>query len=118
MKRALLGLAVTAFTVLAFSGSASAATGPVTHVRISWTCSTALSQPTSPTSGISTLIIVSQSRQASELLADQFTINVDANGNIIGATDTRADVTSGFAFAFHQPLASASLTGSGLPAQT
>jgi hypothetical protein len=61
---------------------------------------------------------VAASRQGPELFVDQLTFDLDANGDITGATDTQADVTSAFSFGLRQPLASASLSGSGLPAKT
>src|SRR6266851_5377001 len=97
MRRALLALAVTMFTVLALAGPASAASGQVTRFSFHGTFADALWFTSSATS---------------------FTDNLDANGNFTGATDTSADVTSGFSFAIQKSLASASTSGSGLPATT
>jgi hypothetical protein len=118
MRRALIGLAVTTFTVLALAGPASAASGQVTQFRFHGTFAEAFWFTSSATSSTDTFVNVSKSMQGSELFADQFTANFDANGNFTGATDTSADVTSGFSFAIKQSLASASLSGSGLPATT
>jgi hypothetical protein len=118
MRRALIGLAVTTLTVLALAGPASAAPGQVTQFRFHGTFAEALWSTSSATSSTDTFVNVSKSMQGSELFVDQFTANFDANGNFTGATDTSADVTSGFSFAIQQSLASASLSGSGLPATT
>jgi hypothetical protein len=118
MRRALLALAVTAFTVLALAGPASAASGQVTRSSFHGTFATADWFTSSATSSTDTFVNASKSRQGSELFVDQFTANYDANGNFTGATDTSADVTSGFSFAIQPSLASASLSGSGLPATT
>ena len=116
MRRILLGLAVTALTVLAFAGPAGAASGQVTQFRFHGTFADALWFTNSATSSTLTELDVAKAKQGSELIVDQFIVNTDANGNITGATDTSADVTSGFSFAIHQPLASASTSASGLPA--
>lgn len=118
MRRALTGLAATAFTVLALAGPASAASGQVTQVQFHGMFAAAIWVTSSATSVTVTDINVSKSNQGSELFVDQFTENLDANGNVTGATDTSADVTSGFSFTISQPLASASTSGSGLPATT
>ena len=118
MRRALTGLAVTAFTVLALAGPASAASGQVTQFRFHGTFADALWSTSSATSFTDTFVNVSKSLQGSELFVEQFTENLDANGNLTGATDTSADVTSGFTFTIDQPLTSASTSGSGLPATT
>jgi hypothetical protein len=117
MRRALIGLAVTAFTVLAFAGPASAAPGQVTRFSFHGTFADAFWSTSSATSFTDTTLSVSKSMQGSELFVDQFTGNLDANGNFTGGTDTSADVTSGFSFAIQQ-LTSASVSGSGLPATT
>jgi len=116
MRRALIGLAVTTFTVLALAGPASAAPGQVTQFRFHGTFADAFWFTSSATSFTDTTVSVSTSKQGSELFVDQFTGNLDVNGNFTGGTDTFADVTSGFSFAIHQPLASASTSASGLPA--
>ena len=103
---------MTALTVLAFAGPAGAASGQVTQFRFHGTFADAFWS----TSSTLTSLSVSKAKQGSELIVDQFIVNTDANGNITGATDTSADVTSGFSFAIHQPLASASTSASGLPA--
>lgn len=62
---------------------------------------------------------MSKAKQSSELFLDQFTANFDASGNFIGATETIADVTSGFTFSIEtSKLSQASVSGSGLPATT
>lgn len=119
MRRALIGLAVAALTVLALAGPASAAPGQVTQFRFSGTFAEAEWFTSSATSFTDTFINVSQSKQGSELFIDQFTGNLDKKGNFRGGTDTFADVTSGFSFAIDQArLASASASGSGLPGTT
>jgi hypothetical protein len=116
MRRAVTGLAATAFTVLALAGSASAASGQVTQFKFHGMFADALWVTNSAASITDTSINVSKSNQGSELLADQFTINLDANGNFTGGTDIFAEVTSGFSFTIGQALASASTSGPGLPA--
>ena len=118
MRRALLALAVTAFTVLALAGPASAASGQVTRSSFHGTFATADWFTSSATSSTDTFVNASKSQQGSELFVDQFTANYDANGNFTGATDTSADVTSGFSFTIARSLAGASLSGSSLPAMT
>jgi hypothetical protein len=102
--------------VLAFAGPAGAASGQVTQFRFHGTFADALWFTSSATSSTLTALDAAKAKQGSELIVDQFTINTDANGTITGATDTSADVTSGFSFAIHQPLASATTSASGLPA--
>lgn len=119
MRRVLIGLAVTAFTVLALAGQASAAPAQVTVFRFHGTFADAFWFTSSATSFTATSVNVSTSMQGSELFVDQFTGNLDANGNFTGGTDTSADVTSGFSFVIQKgQLASASTSGSGLPAAT
>ena len=116
MRRALIGLAVTTFTLLALAGPASAASGPVTQFRFHGTFADAFWFTSSATSFTDTFVNVSKSLQGSELFVDQFTGNLNANGSFAGGTDTFADVTSGFSFAIEKALTSASTSGSGLPA--
>jgi len=118
MRRALIGLAVTAFTVLALAGPASAAPAQVTHLRFSGAFADAVWTTSSATSFTNTFINVSKSNQGSQLVVSQFIENLDANGNPTGLTITSAVVTSGFSFTISQSLASASTSGSGLPATT
>jgi hypothetical protein len=118
MRRALAGLALAAFTFLALAGPASAAPAQVTHFRVSGTVADALWITSSATSSTFTSVDVSTSTQDSALVVDQVTENHDASGNFTGGTETFAYVTSGFSFTLQQPLASASLSGSGLPATT
>ena len=119
MRRALIGLAVTTATALALAGPASAAPGQVTTFRFHGTFADAFWSTSSATSFTDTTVSVSTSKQGSELFVDQFTGNLDANGNFTGGTDTSADVTTGFSFAIDKgTLTSASTSGSGLPATT
>jgi hypothetical protein len=107
------------FTVLALAGQASAAPGQATVFRFHGTFANALWFTSSATSFTATSVNVSTSMQGSELFVDQFSGNVDANGNFTGGTDTSADVTSGFLFAIQKSqLTSAGTSGSGLPATT
>jgi hypothetical protein len=118
MRRAFLGLAVTALAVLAFAGPAGAASAQVTTFRFSGTFAGALWDTRTATSDTGTLVDVSKSKGGSELFVDQFTVTFDSSGNVTGAAGTTADVTSGFSFTLQQPLASASVSGLGLPGQT
>lgn len=131
MRRAFIGIAVAALTVLSFAGPASAARGQVTHFRFHGTFADAFWSSSSTTSSgtrfTDTSVNVAKSKQGSELFVDQFTGNLDAKGNFTGGTDTlvvvpgalQPGVTSGFSFAIDMPkLARASVSGSGLPART
>lgn len=116
MRRALIGLAVAALTVLSLAGPASAAPGHVRHFRFhgafadaTWFISN------SATSFTETFINVSKAKQGSALVVDQLTGNLDAEGNFTGGTLTVVHATSGFSFAIH---GSASASGSGLPTET
>jgi hypothetical protein len=107
------------FTVLALAGQASAAPGQTTVFRLHGTFADALWTTSSATSFTATSVDVTTSTQGSELFVDQFAGNLDANGNFTGGTDTSADVTSGFLFTIQKSqLASATASGSGLPATT
>jgi hypothetical protein len=118
MKRVLIGLATTAFTLLAFAAPASAASGHVVQFRFHGTFADAFWFSSTATSFTATSVSVQQSR-GSELFVDQFIASTDANGNFTGGTDTFADVTSGFSFtADKAKLTTASTSGSGIPATT
>jgi hypothetical protein len=119
MRRALIGFAITALTVLSVAGPASAAPGQVTHFTTHGILAEADWFTSSATSFTDTLINASQSQQVSLLFVDQFTGNRDANGNVTTYTQTSAEVTSGFSFAIDKTaLTSASVSGPGLPATT
>jgi hypothetical protein len=119
MRRALIGLAGTAFAVLALAGPASAAPGQVTQVRFNGTFAEVFWSTSSATSFTNFEVNVSTSKQGSELYVDHFTGNLNAMGNFTGGTDTFADVATGFSFAIDKThLTSASTSGSGLPAMT
>lgn len=126
MRRAFIGVAVAALTVLSLAGSASAAPALVLQQRFHGTFAEALWSSTSATSSTETDVNVSESKQGSELFVDQFTANFDADGNFTGGTTTVVGVpgaipgvTSGFSFAIDVPkLTSASVSGKGLPATT
>src|SRR5260370_12906872 len=98
MRRALIGLAVTAFTVLALAGPASAASGQVTRFSFHGTFADAFWFTSSATSFTDTSVNVSKSLQGSELFVDQFTGNLNASGNFTGGTNKLPDVNSGFLF--------------------
>jgi hypothetical protein len=121
MRRALLGLAVTALTVLALVGPASAASGQVTQFKYSGAYADSLWITRSATARTATSItLVSEgqgSGQTSRLYFDQFRANLYPNGNAADFTETRVDgATSGYSLTIPQSLARASLSGSGLPA--
>jgi hypothetical protein len=118
MRRAIAAMAGTALTVLAMAAPASAASAQVTNFRFSGTVADASWFTSSATSSTFASVDVSESTQGPRLVADEVTDNYDASGNFTGGTMTLADVTSGFSFALRQPLASASLSGSGLSATT
>jgi len=120
MRRILIGVAVTALTIMASAGPASASPGQVTHIRFHGGFASADWSSNSATSNTNTFVSVSASKQGSVLYAEQFTSHLDENGNVTGGTDTFAlGLTSGFSFTIdHATLASAGLSGSGLPATT
>src|SRR5215469_10997097 len=119
MRRLLLGLAVTALTVLAFAGPAGAASGQVTHFKFSGAFAEAGLVTSFPGGSATTFINVSQSNQASELDLAQFIFTQDANGNSTGQTIISTVAESGFSFTVDQGhLAGARLSASGLPVVT
>lgn len=121
MRRLLTGLAVAALTVLALAGPASAARGQVTVFRFKGTFAAAEWFSSSATNFTDTAVEVSQSRGASPVLnVFQLKGNLDADGNSTGGTETFVDAArSGFSFAIDATkLASASVSGPGLPATT
>lgn len=74
---------------------------------------------TSPTTFAATYLSVSLETQASELYIEHVAANLDAQGEFVGGTMTRVDVTSGFAFTIDTlKLSSASVQGADLPAVT
>ncbi|HEY5990228.1 MAG TPA: hypothetical protein VIV12_28160, partial [Streptosporangiaceae bacterium] len=111
MRRALIGLAVMTFTLVAFAAPTSAASAQVTQIRFHGTFANALWVTSSATRFTYTIFGVSKSAEGSELFADRFIIDEDANGAFTGATDTTVHVTSGFSFAVSQPLVSARASG-------
>jgi hypothetical protein len=113
MKRSFLGLMIAILAFVPFTSAHGAATGHVTHVRFHGTFAEALWF----TNTSQAFAVVSQSQDGQELQVDRFTFTFDSQGNITGATDTFADVTSGFSFTIDQKLTSASVSGSGIPAQ-
>jgi hypothetical protein len=118
MRRALIGLAAAALTLLALAGPAGAASAQVTQFRFHGTFANALWVTSSATQFTLTTVGASESSLGSELFADRFTIDEDASGAFTGATDITVHVTSGFSFSISQPLVSASVSGTGLPATT
>ncbi len=120
MKRALIGLAVTALTALAVAAPASAASSQAaqaTHVSFKGNYASAAWLTHLAGSDISTYISVSQTTQGYQLYAIQNTDYFDAGGNYTGETSTWVEgATSGFSFALAPSLASASLGASALPA--
>jgi len=119
MKRVLIGLATTAFAVLAFAGPASAASGQILQFKFHGTFADAFWFSSTDTSFTATSVGVQQSSHGSELFVDRFIANTDANGNLTSGTDTFADVTSGFSFNVDKAkLTTGSTSGSGIPATT
>jgi hypothetical protein len=118
IRRALAGLAGAAFILLALAGPASAAPAHVTHFKLSGTVADALWFTSSAASSTFTSVNASRSSQGPRLVVDQVTQNYDASGNFAGGTRTLADVANGFSFTLRQPLASASISGTALPATT
>jgi hypothetical protein len=113
MKRSFLGLMIAILAFVPFTSAHGAVTGHVTHFRFHGAFAEALWF----TNNTQVVAIVSQSQDGQELQVDRFTFTFDSQGNITGATDTSADVTSGFSFTINRKLTSASVSGSGIPAQ-
>jgi hypothetical protein len=119
MRRGLIGLAVTALAVLAFAAPASAASSHVFRFSFHGSFADAFWSTSTATSFTDTTVSASKSANGSQLLVDQFTGNVDANGNFLGGTDTSADVTTGFSFLIDKAqLTTGSTSGLGLPGTT
>jgi hypothetical protein len=117
MRRAIVGLAATAFALLALTGPASAAP-EVTHFMFSGPFANVLSITVSATSETITVVNVEANQgQGTVLRIDQEITQFDANRNITGYTETNVYVTSGFSF-LQTGLERASLTASGVPAKT
>ncbi len=105
--------------IAALAAPASAATVQVTHLRFGGTVADAEWAVSSPTSFTDTFLAVSTSKQGFELHLEQFTANLDADGNLTGGTELFANLTSGFTVAVDTvKLATASVDGLGLPATT
>ncbi len=125
MRRALLGIAVIPLSLLTVAAPAAAATGKVTHFRFHGTFAEAAWSRSSATRFTETSVLVTKTKNGSELFVDVFRGKL-RNGEFAGGTDTtlrgtgRAPfLTSGFSFAINTPkLTSASLKGSALPART
>lgn len=119
MRRALIGLAITTLSVLAFAAPASAAAAHVKQLRFNGTFAEATWSTSSATTPTYAMVTVSESPKGSELFVDQIISNLDANGNFTGGTETIADVISGFSFAIDRSqLTNARLIGSSVPATT
>jgi hypothetical protein len=118
MRRAIVGLAATAFILLALAGPASAAPGQVFQFKFS-----------GPFASFNSIILTATSEENTELnvsanpfLGPQLQLHIDqgttqlANGLITGFTDTSVFVTSGFSFE-QRGFDRATLTAS-VPTQT
>ena len=117
--RATKALFMSVLMVGLVAGTAKAAPADVQHFTFRGTFAEALWSTSTDTSFTDTYINPSKTRHGQELFLDQFTDNVDSSGNFTGATETFADVTSGFSFAIDATkFSSASVSGSGLPATT
>jgi hypothetical protein len=125
MRRSLVAFVVMAVTLLSVAAPASAATGQVTHIRASGISAEADWFSATATSFTEAAVLVVKTKQGPELFADVAILKLK-NGKLVGATITglrgpggKDFVTSGFAWAIAAPkLASASVSGSGLPART
>ncbi|HET6847955.1 MAG TPA: hypothetical protein VFH74_03790 [Gaiellales bacterium] len=118
MKRASLIVALVVAGVVAglavFSGSGSAATGQVTHVRLRGDFAEAMW--TTGSGRLVTQWLVNA--EFGDLSVDEYVIQIGPSGEFMGATDTTAEVTSGFSFTRSGRFASAELSAHNLPAQT
>ncbi len=116
MRRALMGLAVAALTVVSLAVPASAAAGQVTHLRFSGTLAEAYWSVGPQDATTETYVAVSQSRQGSQLAYDRFAPAVDASGTVT-YKEVFADVTDGFTSTVDTArLTGASVSGTGLAA--
>lgn len=118
MKRAPTALVLAVAALLLIVSPAAAARGQTFHFRFHGAFAEAAWFTSTSTSTTDTYINVSKARTGEELFVDQFTANLDANGNVTGYTETTADVTSGFTFTINKKFSNASVSGSNLPATT
>lgn len=117
MKRLLIALSAATLAAFAAAAPASAASGQVIHFHFNGNFAEASWGSSTATADASTYLRVSQSNRGDKLLAEQFVVNYDAEHNVTGATDTLADVASGFSFTIDAPkLTTAIATASALPA--
>jgi len=117
MIRAFLGIAVAALAVLAGAAPAGASPGQVYHSSVKGNYAQAYWFYGSPAGNKSASVTVSKSNQGSQLIVTQFAARNDSEGNFIGATSLRVDITSGYSYKLDQLLAGATVTASGVPAQ-
>jgi len=120
MKLFLAGLVTALVAMLIGVGSASASPAQTFHFHFNGTFAEALWETSTATTITDTDIQASRTRTGQqELFLDQFTQTVDQNGTFQGATDTFADVTSGFSFTIDSnKFNTASVSGTNIPAQT
>jgi hypothetical protein len=116
MRRVLIMMAVSAIAVLTSAGTANAARGQTFHLSFHGKFAEALWETSTPNTVTDTYTIAQSSKAGDELFVDQFTEAFDAQGNFTGATDTFADVTSGFSFGLAARLKSAQVSAGGIPA--
>ena len=124
MRRSLVASAVMAVTVLSVAAPASAATGQVTHIQASGTFAEADWFSITEAGFTEASVFVVKTKQGPELFAGVNKLKLE-NGRFVGGTVTslrgpggKDFVTSGFALTIAVPeLASASVSGSGLPAR-
>jgi len=116
MRRALITTVVAAIAVLASAGTADAARGQTFHVRFHGTFAEAAWETSTSNTVTDTYSVAQSSKTGDELFVDQFTANLDDQGNFTGGTDTFVDVTTGFSFGMTSRLRSAQVSGRGIPA--
>jgi hypothetical protein len=114
------GLVMSLVAILTCVGSASAATSQTLHSTFSGNFAEAEWYTFSPTAATDTYINPSRSASGKEqLFLDQYTQYSDSGGAFAGATDTSAQVTSGFSFTIDaRTFDTASVDGTNIPAQT
>ncbi len=119
MRRALIGIAVTAAAVLGYALPAGAAVSPVTHIKFKGPYAEADWFATSGSTATETYVNVSTTATGHRLVVYHLVGNLDAQGFVTSGTETIADVTSGFSFSSDTvKLTAASLSATGLPAQS
>lgn len=119
MRRVPIVVAASLLGVLSLAGPATAAPGQVVQFRYHGTFAEADWVVTSGNTFADTYLNVSKAKTGmTTLFLQKFVTQIDDEGTFLGATQTTVDVTSGFTLSIDGvKLSTASVHGSGLPAQ-